>query len=181
MSCPMDCLPIHAICCIKQALKDCIEEHPLYLVFCDREDCWKENEVISGQRMAVNIVERGETVGDIKGRQAGESQKVREHRLQIEVQVYAIGCKDAGCDALSVLGDVQRQLCQKRDRIPVSRMIYEGMNRTRSVESTQDITQITARYSIEYSFSECSPNTLYGAKKTLTKNPNRGLPNGSRS
>ena len=160
----------HAVTCIKKALLECLKKSPNYklafLAFCDREDCWDCDEVISGYQSAVNIQEIGDTVGE-------KYQGTREYKatLQIEIQVYSSGCEQedeclSPSDvALSVLAYVQKYLCScDPDEYLATRIKYNGFNRVQIDDYAEQIVGVTGRFQIDYRFDTCETNIVHQNK-----------------
>lgn len=177
----------HATDCIKRDLVECLQPEDIaspkqqqdYGVYCDRADCWDECELFK-YRVAVNVVERGETVNQ----KASRSTQSYKHTLSLAVVIYSL---EYDCDSeeedcfdfntgLAVLGDLQKRIRKCAPDLPISRIKYRGFSRQKETQGEIDLTVITAVYDIDYPFSDCDPN--YTQDNTNTRIKKRPLFNG---
>lgn len=162
----------HSTTGIKNALFECINEAQnaglLYGVFKDREDCIDECEVISGVRLAVNLMENDSRKVDEYKNAVDSQHCAYKNQSSYQLQVYGKGCPDddrclsLSDVVLSVLGEIQEHVCNcPCERLFVQRLEFDGHIRSRDESFSQSFVRITSLLTVTHKFDPCNPFQLF--------------------
>lgn len=148
----------HVRNCIRNDLKECLMGCKYFSVYCGAMERYCSPDHVSKKKAAVNIRLGNEVVDQKRSGAIGGNCATgpKLHKLEVILEVYAVGCEDVEYFLDSVCAEVQQKMCNCISAGGVCHsMVYQGTTTQRADIGDKDFHLCRVIYEASYMADPC--------------------------